>query len=77
MDGQSGAGSNLVGGKGIFKRSDNGALRVGKVHGNFGAAIFHITTDTPHGRYSNAKARRLLDWAPQDLLEGYWRKPQE
>ena len=38
--------------------------------------IFHITTDTPHGRYSNAKARRLLDWAPQDLLEGYWRKPQ-
>ena len=38
--------------------------------------IFHITTDTPHGRYSNAKARRLLGWVPQDLLEGYWRKPQ-
>ena len=38
--------------------------------------IFHITTDTPHGRYSNAKARRLLGWAPQDSLEGYWRKLQ-
>ena len=38
--------------------------------------IFHITTDTPHGRYSNAKARRILGWEPQDLLEGYWRKPQ-
>ena len=38
--------------------------------------IFHITTDTPHGRYSNAKARRLLGWEPQDLLEGYWRSPQ-
>lgn len=38
--------------------------------------IFHITTDTPHGRYSNAKARRLLGWVPQDLLEGYWRKPR-
>ena len=22
----------------------------------------HITTDTPHGRYSNAKARRLLEF---------------
>jgi nucleoside-diphosphate-sugar epimerase len=39
--------------------------------------IFHITTDTPHGRYSNAKARRLLGWEPQDLLEGYWRKPMQ
>ena len=38
--------------------------------------IFHITTDTPHGRYSNATARRLLGWAPQDSLEGYWRKRQ-
>jgi nucleoside-diphosphate-sugar epimerase len=38
--------------------------------------IFHITTDTPHGRYSNAKARRLLGWEPQDRLEGYWRKAQ-
>ena len=38
--------------------------------------VFHITTDTPHGRYSNAKARHLLGWVPQDLLEGYWRKPR-
>lgn len=36
--------------------------------------IFHITTDTPHGRYHNKKARQLLGWTPQDSLEGYWRK---
>ena len=36
--------------------------------------IFFITTDTPHGRYRNYKARRLLGWEPQDSLEKYWRK---
>ena len=35
--------------------------------------IFHITTNTPHGRYHNHKAQRLLGWTPQDTLEGYWR----
>ena len=35
--------------------------------------IFHITTDTPHGRYHNHKARSLLGWKPHDILEGYWR----
>jgi nucleoside-diphosphate-sugar epimerase len=39
--------------------------------------IFFITTDTPHGRYHNAKARRLLGWEPLDKLEGYWRKPKK
>lgn len=36
--------------------------------------IFYILADLPHGKYSNAKAKRLLDWQPQDSLEGYWRK---
>ncbi len=36
--------------------------------------IFHITTDTPHGRYHNHKAKRLLDWQPQDALAAYWQK---
>ncbi len=39
--------------------------------------IFHITSDTPHGRYHNTKARDLLGWEPQDTLEGYWRKRQD
>ena len=36
--------------------------------------IFFILTDLPHGQYSNAKARRLLGFAPEDRLESYWRK---
>jgi nucleoside-diphosphate-sugar epimerase len=35
---------------------------------------FFVTADLPHGRYSNAKAKRLLGFAPQDGLEGYWKK---
>jgi nucleoside-diphosphate-sugar epimerase len=38
--------------------------------------IFYILADLPHGKYSNAKAKRLLGWQPQDKLEAYWRKPQ-
>ena len=34
--------------------------------------IFFITADLPHGRYSNAKAKRWLGFIPQDRLEGYW-----
>jgi nucleoside-diphosphate-sugar epimerase len=37
--------------------------------------VFFITTDLPHGLFSNEKARRLLGFEPQDKLEGYWRKP--
>lgn len=37
--------------------------------------VFFVTADLPHGQYSNAKARRLLGFAPQDTLEKYWRKP--
>ena len=35
---------------------------------------FFVTADLPHGRYSNAKAKRLLGFEPQDRLEGYWKK---
>ena len=36
--------------------------------------VFFILTDIPHGQYSNAKARRILGFEPQDSLEEYWRK---
>ena len=36
---------------------------------------FFVTTDLPHGKYSNKKAKRLLGFEPQDNLEQYWRKP--
>jgi nucleoside-diphosphate-sugar epimerase len=35
--------------------------------------VMHITTDLPHGRYSNRKAKTLLGWQPQDLLESLWK----
>ena len=37
---------------------------------------FCVTADLPHGKYSNAKARRLLGFQPQDKLEKYWREPR-
>lgn len=39
--------------------------------------VFFITADLPHGKYSNAKARRLLGFDPQDKLEKYWRGKRE
>ena len=39
--------------------------------------VFFITADLPHGKYSNAKARRLLGFEPQDKLEKYWRRKRE
>ena len=39
--------------------------------------VFFITSDLPHGKYSNAKARRLLGFEPQDKLEKYWRRKRE
>ena len=36
--------------------------------------VFFITADLPHGQYTNAKARRLLGFEPQDKLEAYWRR---
>jgi nucleoside-diphosphate-sugar epimerase len=38
--------------------------------------IFHILTDLPHGKYSSAKAQRLLSWQPRDSLAHLWaRRP--
>ncbi|HET7771463.1 MAG TPA: NAD(P)-dependent oxidoreductase [Chloroflexota bacterium] len=34
--------------------------------------IFHILADLPHGKYSNAKAKRLLGWQPRDSLAHLW-----
>ncbi|HEY8743591.1 MAG TPA: NAD(P)-dependent oxidoreductase, partial [Chloroflexota bacterium] len=34
--------------------------------------VFHILTDLPHGKYTNAKARRLLNWQPRDNLAHLW-----
>lgn len=38
--------------------------------------IFHILADLPHGKYSSAKAQRLLGWSPRDSLQHLWaRRP--
>lgn len=34
--------------------------------------VFHILTDLPHGKYSSAKAQRLLGWQPRDSLAHLW-----
>ncbi len=34
--------------------------------------IFHILADLPHGKYSSAKAQRLLGWQPRDSLAHLW-----
>ncbi len=39
--------------------------------------IFFITTDLPHNRFPNTRARTLLGFAPQDKLEPYWTKPNK
>jgi nucleoside-diphosphate-sugar epimerase len=35
---------------------------------------FHITTDLPHARFSNRKAKEILGWQPQHLLENTWQE---
>lgn len=37
-----------------------------------GLELFHVSTDLPHGKYSNDKAKRLLGWQPRDRLERQW-----
>jgi nucleoside-diphosphate-sugar epimerase len=39
--------------------------------------VMHILTDLPHGKYTNEKAKRLLDWQPRDRLERAWSAPPE
>ena len=34
--------------------------------------VMQICSDTPHGRFSNEKARRLLGWEPRHRMERYW-----
>jgi nucleoside-diphosphate-sugar epimerase len=36
--------------------------------------VYFVTTDLPHGKFSNAKTKRVLGWQPRDRLEGAWRK---
>lgn len=47
-----------------------GALRAPSFPRPFEA--FFILGDLPHGRYSNEKARRLLNWQPRDTLRAHW-----
>ena len=35
---------------------------------------FYITTDLPHQRFPNTRARQFLGFDPRDKLEAYWRK---
>jgi nucleoside-diphosphate-sugar epimerase len=37
--------------------------------------VMNIHADLPHGLFSNAKARQLLDWEPRDRLEKQWKRP--
>jgi nucleoside-diphosphate-sugar epimerase len=39
--------------------------------------VMHILSDLPHGKFSNEKAKRLLDWQPRDRLERGWSVPPE
>ena len=34
--------------------------------------VLRIIGDLPHGKFSNARARRVLDWAPRDSLLHLW-----
>lgn len=46
------------------------ALTVPSFPRNF--EVMQICSDTPHGRFSNEKARRLLAWEPRHRMERYW-----
>ncbi len=36
--------------------------------------VIHILADSPHDRYRNDAARRILGWEPQDRLDHLWRR---
>ncbi|MCH7735245.1 MAG: NAD(P)-dependent oxidoreductase [Chloroflexi bacterium] len=36
---------------------------------------YNVFTDLPHGKFSNQKARRQLNWQPRHFLEGVWTRP--
>jgi nucleoside-diphosphate-sugar epimerase len=37
--------------------------------------VLHILADLPHGKYTNEKAKRLLNWQPRDRLEQFYTRP--
>jgi nucleoside-diphosphate-sugar epimerase len=39
--------------------------------------VMHISADLPHDKFTNEKAKRLLDWQPRDRLERGWSVPPE
>ena len=34
--------------------------------------VFNMTTDLPHRKFPNEKAKRLLGWQPRDILDHLW-----
>jgi len=36
--------------------------------------VMHLVANLPHGRFSNEKTKRLLNWQPQARLEAHWRR---
>lgn len=51
-------------------RSLAAAVRVTRMPRPF--EVVHILADSPHDRYRNDDARRLLEWEPQDNLDHLW-----
>lgn len=39
--------------------------------------VFYTFTDIPHGKFSNAKAKKILGFAPKDKFEVMWHKAEE
>ena len=39
-----------------------------------GNEVLHIQADLPHGKFTNEKAKRLLNWQPRDGLEAFWQR---
>jgi hypothetical protein len=35
---------------------------------------FFVSADLPHGKWSNEKTKRILQWQPKDRLEEFWHK---
>lgn len=36
--------------------------------------ILHVNSDMPQAVFPNAKAKRILEWQPQDLTESWWKR---
>ena len=39
--------------------------------------VIHILADSPHDRYRNDAARRILGWEPRDRLDHLWRRQRD